>query len=255
MLPRLYSPASGSRVRLSAPRRLPWARPADSRPSADGFAVSDDAQVGRPGLEPVKRSLDVARWALAGPALTNLLNLARGLHRTKPGERPLVIEAGGLGDPRDGMRAAGQLAKRPLQPIFARRGLRLWCIRLRRRHGRRGGWLTGGRRRNRCSRTTHRHWRDRCRRTGFRHRPLGSRPCQARRAQDDRIVIAGADNLEPPPVATGVAALATPPGTLDHGQVFRTVHTSPNIEGRRLVCGSARPIAAHAARNERPLSG
>jgi hypothetical protein len=35
------------------------AGPAESLPSGNGFSVPDDAQVARPGLQPVKRCLDV----------------------------------------------------------------------------------------------------------------------------------------------------------------------------------------------------
>src|ERR1019366_10677475 len=90
-----------------------------SPPSGDGVAVSDDPQVARPGLQPVKRCLDVSRRRLARPAFTDLLNLADGLHRMEPTERLLVVESGGLGDLPDRMRFGRQLAKRPSQSIRA----------------------------------------------------------------------------------------------------------------------------------------
>src|ERR1700741_1585077 len=101
------------------------AGPADSPPLGDGFAVSDDPQGARPGLQPVKRSLDVGRRPLARPAFTDPLNLARGLQRMKPPERLLVVESRGLGDLPDRMRLPRQLAKRPPQSILAWRGPQL----------------------------------------------------------------------------------------------------------------------------------
>jgi hypothetical protein len=87
--------------------------------SGDPFAVSDDPQVARPGLQPIKRCLDIGRWRLARPALTDLLNLARGLQCMEPTERLLVVESRSLGDLPNRMHLARELAKRPSHSILA----------------------------------------------------------------------------------------------------------------------------------------
>jgi hypothetical protein len=176
------------------------AGPAESLPSGNGFSVPDDAQVARPGLQPVKRCLDVGRRRLARPALTDLLNLPRGLQRTEPTERLLVVESSGLGDLPYRMRFARQLAKRLSQSILA------WHRPLPGRSRLRLG--------DRCRRRLLSRWHRR-------GRPI-ARP--ARSAHDHRPLTFRADNLELTPPAARAANGAPTSDTLDLSQIFGGRH-------------------------------
>src|SRR6201988_1692996 len=191
------------------PSRRPRARPArrTRRQLGDGFAVSDDPQVARPGLQPVKRCLDVGRRPLARPAFTDPLNLARGLQRMKPPERLLVVESRRLGDLPDRMRLPRQLAKRPPQSILAWRRPQLGGGRL---------WLQDGRS-NRLMSRWHR-----------RSRPV---PRPTRSAHHHRPLTFSADNFELTPAAARAANGAPTSGELDLGHVFTGWHTPLNIDG------------------------
>ena len=131
-----------------------------------------------------------------------------------------MVQPGSLGDLRDRIRLARQLAKRLPQPILARRPPLLGRHHLWRYH-RRSRHLLGRRK-----------WRG---------RPV-ARPTSG--AHHHRHLAFRAGHLKLPPAAARAANRAPTASTLDLDQIFRRWHTRLNIEGprsRRLhSCGQDR---------------
>jgi hypothetical protein len=176
--------------------------------SADRRSVPNDPDVARPGLQPVKRPLEIARGRLRRPALADFADPARRFQLTQPPQRLRVIEPSRLGDPPGGMLAARKLAQHLLHAILVllTRALACW-----------GGRLGGGR---------SRFGRD-CRNTPLPLRRSASVASTTRGTHHHRLGTVCPDHLQPAPMASGAANGATPSTAVDLRQILDAYRRHP----------------------------